>query len=273
MAGSMPDGARALQRASEGIAREADRLSALFARQLAKVLRDADRQVREWLARQPARPTPRARAQIGRIVRPGFEDLAAAAVIPFEDIAGRVVASRRAAGVPVNTSMMSAARLESWRDWHHSDLLDEASVLSRQVAAVVMRSEGRARRRLVDDLTRIFDSAESRTITLYDTAVSIFGRQVEAEHAGDDATTPFVYMGPVDTKTRDFCLRHVGKVYTRAEIDALDNGQLNNVFLTGGGYNCRHVWQEIAKSSELHETGEAHEIRDEVAEIRLKRAA
>jgi hypothetical protein len=264
----------ALRRAAERTASEADALSAAFARQLARVFRDTDRQIREWLFTQPERLRPTARGDIRRIVHnAGFDALATASVVPFDDIAAQVISSRRAAKVAVDVSASAVARLEAWREWHLADVLDEASVLSRGLAAVVMRSDGRSRRRLPNDLAKVLDSAESRVLTLYDTAVSIFGRQVEAEQAGDDPSTTFVYMGPVDAKTRDFCLEHVGKVYTREEIDELDNGQLSNVFLTAGGWNCRHVFQEISKASELRETGEAPEIRQEVERIRLKEAA
>jgi hypothetical protein len=34
----------------------------------------------------------------------------------------------------------------------------------------------------------------------------------------------------------------MGKGYTREEIDRMDNGQLPNVFRTGGGWNRRHQW-------------------------------
>jgi uncharacterized protein with gpF-like domain len=89
--------------------------------------------------------------------------------------------------------------------------------------------------------------------TLYDTTVSIFGRQVEAMKSTGEAEDVFAYVGPIDERLRPFCREHVGKVYSRADIDALDNGQLPNTFLTGGGYNCRHVWQAISKFSELRD--------------------
>jgi hypothetical protein len=62
---------------------------------------------------------------------------------------------------------------------------------------------------------------------------------------------------------------HVGKVYTRAEIDAMDNGQIDNVFLTGGGYNCRHVWMEVSKFSELQDYVDTDQ-RPEVPETRAR---
>jgi hypothetical protein len=104
-------------------------------------------------------------------------------------------------------------------------------------------------------LADVLDHSEPQIRTLYDTSVSIFGRQVEALQAGDDPDTTFAFFGPVDEKTRDFCLEHVGKVYTRAEIDALDNGQIDNCFLTAGGFSCRHSWVEVSKFSELQDLG------------------
>jgi hypothetical protein len=264
------DTATALQRAANRTAAEADRISAAFARQLAKVLRDTDRALRSWIAQQPDRPSPSARGQIrGLLQQSGFDALAQAATAgPFDAMATRVVTARRAAALDVDASPLTVLRIEAWRQWHQDDLLTEGSILTRALGDVVMRGTGRARRRLPDDLTEILDRAEGRVQTLYDTAVSVFGRQVEAEQAGDDARTPFAYMGPVDAKTRDFCLGHVGRVYTRAEIDQLDNGQISNVFLTGGGYNCRHVWQEISKFSELYEQKAAPEIIDAVEDVR-----
>ncbi len=266
---------KAISRASNRIATEADRLSAQFADQLSKVLRQLERDVNGWWNDQTRRPTPANRAAIGKLVKQaGFHDLAEAATAePFEAITSRVLAARKAAGVAVDASETMAARLDKWRTWHQLDLLDEASVLTRGLGDVVMRSDRRAISRLPKELAQVLDRAEARTQTLYDTAVSVFGRQVEAEQAGDDPSTSFVFMGPVDAKTRDFCLEHVGKVYTHEEIDDLDNGQLDNVFLTGGGWNCRHVWQEISQFSELHDTGEAGEIRDAVGDILKRKAA
>jgi hypothetical protein len=56
----------------------------------------------------------------------------------------------------------------------------------------------------------------------------------------------FVYVGPFDKKNREFCEERVGKVFSRTEIDAMDNGQLPDVFITGGGYNCRHTWKRVS---------------------------
>jgi hypothetical protein len=59
----------------------------------------------------------------------------------------------------------------------------------------------------------------------------------------------FIYVGPMDSKTRPFCRRLLGNVYSRDEIDKMDNGQTMNTFATCGGFNCRHKW--VAVSNEV----------------------
>lgn len=261
----MPDDAAKLQRAAERTAREADRLSSLFSRQLAAVFRQTERLIRDVLETSPF-ITPAMRSQVRAALRvSGFDSVVTAATMqPFDTIAERVLRDRT----------VEAGRLNPWRLWHLEDLLDEGSVISRSLSGAVMRGAAseKALRRLPKQLAQILEHSEARVQTLYDTAVSIYGRQVEAEIAGDDPGTTFAYMGPVDAKTRDFCLSHVGKVYTREQIDGMSNGQLSNVFLTGGGYNCRHVWQEVSRFSELYplaNTGNrAPEIQQAVTEVK-----
>lgn len=54
----------------------------------------------------------------------------------------------------------------------------------------------------------------------------------------------YEYGGPNDILTRPFCaaLLASGKSYSREQINEMHNGQLPNVFLTGGGIGCRHIW-------------------------------
>jgi len=57
----------------------------------------------------------------------------------------------------------------------------------------------------------------------------------------------FLYTGPLDQNTRPFCRRLLasGRTYTRAEIDAMENGQTLDVYTTCGGHNCRHKWVAV----------------------------
>lgn len=54
-------------------------------------------------------------------------------------------------------------------------------------------------------------------------------------------------LRPDDQLTRPFCRRILeeqreGQTYSRAEIEAMNNGDLPDVMLTCGGIECRHQW-------------------------------
>lgn len=130
---------------------------------------------------------------------------------------------------------------------------------------------------ILTDLEKSLDRTRAQAATLFDTQMTIFGRQVEAaqtEALGPEQ--PFLYVGPVDAKTRDWCLDRVGQVFTRHDIDQMDNEQLPNVFLTGGGYNCRHTWMAVESQAlrDLAGTGERAEgFQRDVTRVRARKAA
>lgn len=78
--------------------------------------------------------------------------------------------------------------------------------------------------------------------TLATTALAQFNNEITFSAADQTGTTKFLYSGPDGPTTRPFCKRHVGKVYTIEEIEAMDNGQGLSVRSSLGGYNCRHFW-------------------------------
>jgi hypothetical protein len=62
-----------------------------------------------------------------------------------------------------------------------------------------------------------------------------------------DPSDVYFGSGPIDARIRKFCVRVMARVWSRARIDRMDNGQLPNTFLTRGGWNCRHVWRPVRK--------------------------
>lgn len=105
-----------------------------------------------------------------------------------------------------------------------------------------------------DDLTKTLADAMETTAetakTWADTSVSMYYRSAsslqfaEIQEEQPDAPLKFRYSGPSDLKTRPFCLSLLiaGRSYTRAEIDAMSNGQLPGTFTSCGGFNCRHLF-------------------------------
>ena len=99
---------------------------------------------------------------------------------------------------------------------------------------------------LVDDISDFLDVSAKRARTIYDTAVSTYSRQVGQIGTTGEPDELFQYVGPDDKATREFCAELIGQVLTREEIEELDNGQLPDVMLTGGGYNCRHQFRRVS---------------------------
>lgn len=100
-----------------------------------------------------------------------------------------------------------------------------------------------------EQLHKSIGQAES----LADTGISTFYRSISdtgfrmIEEDLPGFKIRYQYDGPLDVLTRPFCTKvqrqsNAGKSWTRAEIDKMDNGQLPNVWLTAGGYRCRHQW-------------------------------
>jgi hypothetical protein len=248
---------------AEKLAKVADAIGRSYATELSRVLRDLERSLRtiavqavdgSQTALSRAVRAARLRKELQRaLTEAGYAQLTeTATAAPLDALLMQVERLRGAAKLAA-FGARDHARILALKELARIDLLGQGD----EIAHALWRTLAQglfSQRRVVDllsDLSDAVDVEEARLRTLYDTTVSIFGRQVEAMKASGDADEPFVYVGPTDAKLRPFCRTHVGKVYTRAQIDALDNGQIANVFLTGGGYNCRHVFQAVSKFSEL----------------------
>lgn len=98
------------------------------------------------------------------------------------------------------------------------------------------------------DLSEVEEVLEPRLLrnikTELNTTVQTFYRTVNVRKASEVGITEFMYQGPYDKVTRDFCrgILNKGGTFTREEISKLDNGQGLDVMTSCGGYNCRHVW-------------------------------
>lgn len=263
---------------ADAIAKKADAASEKFARGLQVVVRATERELRGVVtdaSEGPASAILRSRraAQARAAIRTaletgGFDALVDEATGGPLDSVTRAVLSLRTSDGTLITSDAFVTRVDALKALHGQDLLALGESLSQALWQATARGifSGQSVARILADLAAVIDDTEAHLRTWYDTSVSIFGRQVEALQAGNDADTLFLYLGPDDAKTRPFCQRHVGRVYLRSEIDEMDNGQLDNPFLTGGGFNCRHSFIEIAKSSELADLQGTGERVPEIAQ-------
>lgn len=103
---------------------------------------------------------------------------------------------------------------------------------------------------LADEIATTFHRGVGEAATLAETSMTMFFRTVTSrgfekiEDGLPEGAVRYRYEGPRDKLTRPFCLRmlRLDKPITREEIEGLDNGQIPNPFISGGGYNCRHQW-------------------------------
>ena len=112
----------------------------------------------------------------------------------------------------------------------------------------------------VPDLDEIIDSADGRIAgnieTELNTALMSYNRALHANKAEEYGLDLFLYIGPDDKITRPFCSDVLSgdvqgveprdaPVYTKDEIESMNNGQDLPVITSGGGFNCRHHWRPI----------------------------
>ena len=82
--------------------------------------------------------------------------------------------------------------------------------------------------------------------TVINTTLNTYSRMVTNQMMGvAPKNTKYVYIGPVDDRTRDECLEQIAEgEMTHSEIISKFG---EAVLEDGGGFNCRHKW-EIAST-------------------------
>lgn len=92
------------------------------------------------------------------------------------------------------------------------------------------------------------EQSTGRQLTQVRTQLSIYGRETTALAAEAYDMDLYLYTGPKDGETRDFCQPLINKVVTEKQMSQLNNGQGLPVKISGGGYNCRHSWSPVTDS-------------------------
>ena len=100
---------------------------------------------------------------------------------------------------------------------------------------------------VMSNMQKRMQRAEGRQLTEVKTKLSQYGRSITAIAAAEADIDHFLYTGPDDGVTRDFCEALVNKVVTSKQMRRLDNGQGLSVKTSGGGYNCRHSWSPVTQ--------------------------
>ena len=116
----------------------------------------------------------------------------------------------------------------------------------------------------LDILENIYSAvlSDAQIETLFTTTLNNYSRSVNLmmmEEAPRDAL--YQYVGPIDSRTRDICLRMGGEgPLTQSQIEKAYG---RDVLTYGGGYNCRHAWEEVSDigvMKELYDPIKAKEL-------------
>ena len=97
--------------------------------------------------------------------------------------------------------------------------------------------------------------------TLIDTAMNEYSRSVTKVMIDKmPKDTKYVYIGALDDRTRDECLDMMskGELTQKEIIDEFGE----DVFINGGGYNCRHKWEIAVQDKFGHDPKGAEKLKD-----------
>jgi hypothetical protein len=247
-----------LQLIGRTFANVADTESARFARELGRVLMTLERDLlglvsgvrdknRSVLSRVGRLLTLRKEIR-NALSEAGYSALVTRASLDAVERMAAVAASSTLVARSASLGRVSAARLTVLAKIMRADLLGLGDAMAQHVwrAAVASLYTTKPATEIVASLAKVIEKSRAQAQTLFDTQVSVVGRQIIASEPKSSDTQAYLYVGPVDGVVREWCLEQLGMVRTQPKIEALDNGQLPNPFITGGGFSCRHSWVAVS---------------------------
>jgi hypothetical protein len=183
----------------------------------------------------------------------GYRDLIAGALETMGDLAKYQGLGQTTVARVERAAAWSAETLDAFHDIKLREMLEVGDAAIRRIEQTLLRGivGAQDRAELLNEVVAELEISLPKARTIYDTSLSEFSRVAVTSTATGAADEAFLYSGPIDGLTRPFCLERVGRVFVRADIDEMDNGQLDNTLITGGGYNCRHTWLPVPEDTEF----------------------
>ncbi|MBC8377194.1 MAG: hypothetical protein H8E26_14210 [FCB group bacterium] len=97
-------------------------------------------------------------------------------------------------------------------------------------------------RTVAKEISKLDDVSKHYANTIARTQVKAVSRSALVEKAKRAGVDWYKYTGIKRDSIRTFCLQHLNKHYTLAQIQAMRNGNREPVELYAGGWNCIHDW-------------------------------
>jgi hypothetical protein len=108
---------------------------------------------------------------------------------------------------------------------------------------------------LLSQIRTILSGSIKRLRSAFDFIVRSFDGALTLIRSRNADVEKFKYVGGVIDTSRDFCVTHNNKIYTRAEINRIWSSSSwggkapGNPFVVRGGYNCRHMFVPVKEET------------------------
>jgi len=133
---------------------------------------------------------------------------------------------------------------------------DQAEV--QELVEVAKNATGARQQEAIDRLHRVYAADRlGNNLRRYASTYAVdslnqFSSTLTITTANEQGIDRFEYYGDLILDSRDFCRKHVDKVYDRNEIEKIWEGEWagkapGDPFVVRGGYNCRHQWLPIVQ--------------------------
>jgi predicted glycosyl hydrolase (DUF1957 family) len=105
---------------------------------------------------------------------------------------------------------------------------------------------------LTGSVTQSGRTLSSYAQTYANDSVNGYYAQIHKKKATEAGLTDFLYYGNIMKDSREWCIKHVGKTYTLAEVKSFETQSWQgkkpgDIFIVRGGYNCRHQFRAVKK--------------------------
>jgi len=186
----------------------------------------------------------------------GLDKLEARLRSGMDEISDKLAAQLEVTGLSAGQVTLDETALEAYVNFKVRDVADTiSSDVTRQVQRAWIEStfSGKPLRQAISEATAdavqlLTTQTPAQVQSVVGTAVSSVDRAITGNVGARDDSIVYIYIGPRDVVVRDSCKHIVGKYATTEQIAQLDNRQLANVAVTGGGYNCRHSWAPVKRA-------------------------
>lgn len=160
----------------------------------------------------------------------------------------------------LSSEISDVQTVTAFMEWNKSNIvefIEIAGVNIRDVVRLAFTKESLDVQKIIANTENYLDKSKGKIYNAINTGIMTVNRTVESQLAEDIGIQWFYYEGNKDKITRPFCLailqnihpntgKKHSKYWHRDEIMSLNNNQIPNVLITGGGYNCRHRWRAVS---------------------------